>query len=198
VDVAQSAAIAKGPVMPTGHVYIATSLDGFVARDDHGLDWLMKFEPGEGDGDMGFAAFTESIDGLIMGRGTFEMVLGFGAWPYKKHVIVLSSSLASKDVPEHLAGQVEIWNLEPSSAMDRLGEMGWSRVYVDGGRLVQSFLRAGLIDDLVITVAPVLIGSGKRLFGALHGDLDLELLECRAFSNGMVQNHYRIKKRRIP
>ena len=178
--------------MATGHVFIATSVDGFVARKDHQLDWLMKQDTaGE---DQGFAAFMESVDGLVMGRGSFETVAGFeGEWPYSKPVIVASRTLSQSDVPSELVRRVEISALEPVALMEKLGNDGWSRVYVDGGRLVQSFIHLGLVDSIILTRVPVLIGSGISLFGELEGDIDLELLECKSFASGMVQSHYRLK-----
>lgn len=187
--------------MTTGHVYIATSLDGFVARSDHSLDWLTKQPTSEGQGDMGYAAFMASVDGLVMGRGSFTNLLGLldlgpegdaEAWPYKKPVVVVSRSLKAGDVPAALRERVRIVDLEPAALMDHLAEQGWSRAYVDGGLLVQSFLRAGLIEDMILTTIPILIGVGKRLFGELPGDIDLELVRSEAFENGMVQSHYRL------
>ena len=176
--------------MVTGHVFIATSLDGFVARGDHRLDWLMK-QNTEGE-DHGYDAFMESVDGIVMGRGSFETVLGFDEWPYTKPVIVMSRSLDNGDIPKVLWPTVRLSNAEPADLMASLEGEGWSRAYIDGGRLVQSFLREGLVSDLIITVVPVLIGEGIRLFGELNRDVDLELMEHTAFKSGLVQSRYRI------
>ena len=179
--------------MTTGHVFIATSLDGFVARRDRQLDWLMKQDTnGE---DHGFDEFMASVDGLVMGRGSYQTVLGFDQeWPYTKPVVVLSRSLSPSDVPAELAGKVEISALEPVALMEKLGQDGWSCVYVDGGRVVQSFIRLGLVESIVLTQVPILIGDGLPLFGELERDIDLELLSSKAFCSGMVQSHYRVKK----
>jgi dihydrofolate reductase len=178
--------------MTTGHVFIATSLDGFVARKDHQLDWLMKQDT-QGD-DQGYSEFSESIDGLVMGRGSYETLLGFDQeWPYAKPVIVLSRSLLQSDVPANLDGKVEVSALEPSELMKRLGEDGWSRAYIDGGKVVQSFIRLGLVEDIVLTTIPILIGDGLRLFGEVEGDIDLELIASKSFNSGLVQSHYRLK-----
>jgi dihydrofolate reductase len=178
--------------MTTGHVFIATSLDGFVARKDHQLDWLMKQDT-QGD-DQGYSEFSESIDGLVMGRGSYETLLDFDQeWPYTKPVVVLSRSLLQSDVPANLAGKVEVSALEPSELMKRLGEDGWSRAYIDGGKVVQSFIRLGLVEDIVLTTIPILIGDGLRLFGEVEGDIDLELLASKSFNSGLVQSHYRLK-----
>jgi dihydrofolate reductase len=120
--------------MITGHVFIATSLDGFVARKSGELDWLMKQET-KGE-DHGYDAFMASVDGLVMGRGSFQTVLTFGEWPYEKSVVVMSQTLSQDDVPEAIADRVT--RLDPAGVMKMLDEKGWSRVYVDGGRVVQS------------------------------------------------------------
>ena len=162
-----------------------------MARVDHRLDWLPGQTPG--DEDYGYDAFVESVDGLVMGRGTYETVLGLGDWPYRKPVVVLSRSLRQDDLPAELTDRVEISDLGPPDAMDALTQKGWARAYVDGGRVVQSFLRHGLIEDLVLTSVPVLIGSGLRLFGELDADIDLELVSSTPFSSGLVQSHYRVR-----
>jgi len=177
--------------MTTGHVFIATSLDGFIARKDHALDWLPQ-EKIEGE-DSGYEAFISSVDGLIMGRGTFEKVLTFGDWPYQKPVVVLSHILTQDSIPDELEGKVRISKLSPKEIMKTLAEEGWKHVYVDGGQIVQSFLKEGLIEDMVITLIPILIREGIRLFGKTDGDVNLKLVTSQAFpSSGMVQNHYKV------
>lgn len=176
--------------MTTGHVFIATSLDGNVARLDHRIDWLTR-QPAT-DEDLGYERFLATVDGIVMGRGSFENVLTFGAWPYTLPVVVASRSLAPADLPGELRGKVEVSALAPEALLAELDARGWRRAYVDGGLLVQDFLRRGLIEDLVITVVPTLIGEGRRLFGALDHDVDLELVSSQAFANGMVQSTYRV------
>ncbi|PSL20118.1 dihydrofolate reductase family protein [Shimia abyssi] len=178
--------------MPTGHVFIATSLDGFVARPDHGLDWLMKQPVDEHD--TRFDDFMASVDGLIMGSGSFRTVLGFGQWPYEKPVIVMSRSLTPDDIPEDLQDKVRISAAPPEVVIAELDKEGWTRAYVDGGGLVQSFLRAGLIADLEITTVPVLIGSGIRLFGELDGDIDLDLISTSLRKTGLMTTFYRVRQ----
>ncbi len=178
--------------MTTGHVYIATSLDGFVARPDHRIDWLTK-QKTDGE-DHGYDEFIDSVDGIVMGRGSFETILSFGEWPYQKPVIVMSKSLSQSDIPAELADKVRLSDLEPVELMRSLDEEGWSRAYVDGGRVVQSFMRAGLIEDMVLTTMPILIGDGIRLFGEIDRDIDLELISAKSFKSGMVQTRYRVLK----
>ncbi len=176
--------------MVSGHVFIATSLDGFVAREDRALDWLMK-QPSTGE-DYGYDGFMERMDGLIMGRGSYETVLGFETWPYSKPVVVLSKTLTQTDVPDALKDKIRITASNPVEVMAELSAEGWKRAYVDGGKVVQSFIRAGLVEDILLTHVPILIGRGLRLFGDLAADIDLELVSSRAFKSGMVQSHYRL------
>lgn len=176
--------------MTTGHVFIATSLDGFVARQDHGIDWLIK-QNTEGE-DHGYDDFIAGVDGLIMGRGSFQTALAFDKWPYHKPVIVMSKSLAEDDVPDELKDKVRLTRREPKDLMASLAAEGWVRAYVDGGLVVQSFVRAGLVSDMTVTLIPILIGGGRRLFGELDGDVDLELLSAKSFPSGLVQTSYRI------
>lgn len=176
--------------MPTGHIMMAMSLDGFVARADHSLDWLEKQQT-EGE-DHGFAAFMESVDAIVMGSGSLRTVLGFGVWPYEKPVIVLSRSMVRADIPEHLRTKVELSQLGPVDLMDHLDGRGMSRIYVDGGAVIQSFLAAGLIADMRVTVVPILIGAGVRMFGELTGDIDLALDGVDRFPSGLVTLRYSV------
>lgn len=170
---------------------MAMSLDGFVARHDHQLDWLTK-QP-TGDDDHGYSEFFAGVDGVVMGKGSFQNVLSFGGdWPYDKPVIVLSRSLSGDDIPDALRDRVRLSDSSPADLMRSLGQQGWSRAYIDGGHLVQSFIREGLIDDLVVTWIPILIGSGIRLFGNLEQDIDLELLRSQQYPSGLLQTHYRL------
>lgn len=176
--------------MTSGHMFMAMSLDGFVARDDFGLDWLMKQKT---DGENhGHEAFMESVDGLVMGSGSFRTALTFGAWPYEKSVVVLSKTLKPKDIPDKLRDRVRISEQTPRQAMASLSEQGWQRAYVDGGKIIQSFMREGLIDDMTVTIVPILIGAGKRMFGALDADIDLHLLDAKSFPSGLVTSRYRV------
>lgn len=176
--------------MITGHIFMAMSLDGFVAREDFGLDWLMK-QKVDGE-DHGYEPFIDSVDGLVMGSGSFRTALTFDAWPYEKPVVVLSKTLKTKDIPSALRHKVSIREQSPQEVMASLAEQGWKRVYVDGGKIIQSFLREGLIDDMVVTIIPILIGAGKRMFGPLDADIDLHLLEETPFPSGLVTLKYRI------
>ena len=177
--------------MPTGHIMMAMSLDGFVARPDHTLDWLDK-QPSEGE-DHGFDAFQNSVDVIVMGSGSFRTVLGFGEWPYAKPVVVLSRSMTQNDVPESIRGKVEIMAHEPAELMATFAERGFERVYVDGGAVIKSFMKAKLIADMKITIVPILIGEGIRIFDDAEGDTDLEMVSSEQFPSGLVDLVYKVK-----
>jgi dihydrofolate reductase len=177
--------------MPTGHCFMALSLDGFVARPDHGLDWLTRQPTGAED--HGYDAFIAGMDGIVMGSGSFRTVLGFPDWPYVKPVVVLSHTLTPSDIPGHLATKVRISSLTPQALMADLGAQGWSRAYVDGGRVIHSFLRAGLVQDMTLTLIPILIGDGLRMFGPLTRDIDLTLDRATPFPSGLVQLRYNVR-----
>lgn len=176
--------------MTTGHVFIATSLDGFIARTDDALDWLTKQDTGTED--HGYDTFIASVDGLVMGRGSFRTVLGFDHWPYTKPVVVLSQSMTQNDIPKGLTGDITLTRETPRQIMTRLAAMGWSRAYIDGGLVVQSFLREGLIADMRVTVIPILLGQGKRLFGKLDADIDLHFVKTTPFPSGLVALDYKV------
>lgn len=175
--------------MISGHVFIATSLDGYIARPDGDIGWLLqRDDPAE---DHGYQDFIADKDVIVMGRGSYEQVLGFDRWPYDRPVVVLSKQLAGTPVPAALQGKVRFSGLDPVEAMAELEGQGVRRVYVDGGQVVQSFIRAGLVEDMVLTTVPVLIGAGRSLFGTLPRDLDLALVASRSFPSGLVQSTYR-------
>ena len=166
--------------------YIATSLDGYIARENGGIDWLP-----DANEDYGFGDFLESVDAIIMGRNTYELVLSFGSWPYgKMPVIVLSS--AGVVIPSELSGTIAAMSATPAEVVRRQVDLGRYHLYIDGGNTIQRFLRVGLIDRLIITTVPILIGSGISLFGELAGDVQLRHVETRNFSGGMVQTEYEV------
>ena len=145
------------------------------------------------DEDYGFGEVMGAIDTMVMGRATFEFVAGTGQWIYEgKRVIVLSSTLGADDVPEQLRGKVEILAMEPRELGAKLAVEGSEVVYVDGGVTIQRFLRAGLIDELILTRVPILLGSGIPLFGELDHDVRLKHRRSQAFENGMVQSRYTV------
>jgi dihydrofolate reductase len=171
----------------TASVFIGTSVDGFIARPDGGLDWL----PAGGGEPHGYDDFMASIDALVIGRNTFEIVLAFDPWPYgDKRVVVLSSKALDLSVVK--GGNVEQMGGSPEEVVALLAASGAQHLYIDGGITIQRFLRAGLIDRLIVTRVRVLIGEGVPLFGSLAADVRLDHVATRAYPSGLVQSEYRI------
>ena len=173
-------------------VFIVTSLDGQIARTDGRIDWLdaanATVPPGE---DCGYHAFMRSVDVLIMGRRTFEMALGFPEWPYSgKRVVVMSAR--GIEVPARLRGEVSATAEAPADLVKRLSAEGARHAYVDGGVTIQGFLSAGLIDEVTITLIPVILGSGAPLFGPVPADVKLALVDTKAYPFGYVQVRYSV------
>jgi dihydrofolate reductase len=165
-------------------VFVGTSLDGFIARANGDFDFL---ESGGGE-PHGYDEFTTTVDALVIGRKTFETVLAFEQWPYgEKPVFVLSTRPLAPAPPgavvEHMSG-------EPAEIWAQLTARGLQHIYVDGGITIQRFLRAGLIERLIVTRVPVLIGQGIPLFGALPQDVLLRHVATRQYAGGLVQSEY--------
>jgi dihydrofolate reductase len=169
------------------YVYIAASLDGYIADRDGDLDWLTSVTD-PGGGDFGFAEFFGRVNAIVMGRATFETVLGFGVWPYEKPVFVLSATL--DEVPADLAGKAEIVRGDPRSIVAALRERGFSNLYVDGGRTIQGFLEADLIDELIITTVPILLGDGVPLFGTIGRALAFKRVSTESLTPQLTRSHY--------
>ena len=168
-------------------VFIGTSLDGFIARPNDELDFL---PPGGGE-PHGYEEFIATIDALVIGRKTFEKVLSFPEWPYgQKRVVVLSSS--PLDLSKVRGGVVEQMSGSPAEIVSRLAASGAHRLYVDGGVTIQRFLRDGLVQRLIITRVPVLIGEGIPLFGPLPHDIRVRHVATRQYKSGLVQSEYEV------
>jgi dihydrofolate reductase len=143
--------------------------------------------------DLGWEDFINRIDAIVMGRKTFETVRGFDCpWPYAKPVFVLSNSLSS--LPEEYDEKAEPINGSLTDVLATTHEKGHRELYIDGGVTVQNFLREDLIDEMIITVLPILLGGGSLLFGELPGPMDFEHVKNQVLLNAMVQNHYRRRK----
>ena len=165
-------------------VFCATSLDGFIAREDGGLDWLPT-DPV----DHGYTAFIATVDAIVMGRNTYETVLGFDSWPYPgRHVIVLTSRPLERPAPA--GASVEFMAGSPHDIVAQLDKRGLKHAYVDGGITVQRFLEAGLIQRVTITRIPVLLGRGIPLFGPSARDIRFEHLATSTYAGGMVKSEY--------
>jgi dihydrofolate reductase len=171
-------------------VFCGISLDGFIARKDHSIDWLEKIPFPKGE-DGGYKKFIKTVDVLIMGRKTYEKVLTFGFWPYKKPIIVLSKKRIK--FPKHIT-KVSHSSQSPQALLRRLSKEGYKHAYVDGGITIQRFMRQGLIDEMTLTVLPVLLGEGIPLFGALSKDQWLSLKTVRKIGKGFVQFKYKKKR----
>ena len=169
-------------------VFIATSLDGYIADKNGGIDWLDTF-PEINEIDTGYTAFTDDIDALVMGRSTFEKVLSFGIeWPYHKPVFVLSNALSQ--IPEELTGKVHLVKGSLQTILAQIHEAGYFQLYIDGGAVIQNFLKEDLIDEMTITIIPVLLGEGISLFGELSKPLNFECKKTTLFFDKVVQNHF--------
>ena len=168
-------------------VFVGASVDGFIARLNHDLDWL----PEGGGEPHGYEEFMATVDALVIGRKTFEKVLTFAPWPYgSKRVVVLSSQ--PLDLSKAVGGVVEQRSGSPSDIVAQLAASGAENLYVDGGITIQRFLHAGLVQRLIITRVPVLIGSGIPLFGPLPHDVRLTHISTRHFPSGLVQSEYQV------
>jgi dihydrofolate reductase len=168
-------------------VFIAVSVDGYIARQDGALDWLARVElPGE---DYGYAQFMASVDTLVLGRGTYDTVLGFDDWPYdgKQVIVVTNRPAAAAHGERFFAGDVSELAAELSNA-------GARRVYVDGGNLIRQFLAADLLSDLTLSIIPVVLGGGIPLFSGLPQERGLKLSSSQNFSSGLVQIRYDVQR----
>jgi dihydrofolate reductase len=168
-------------------VYIAVSLDGYIATTDGGIDWLHDV-PNPTESDYGWREFIKRIDALIMGRNTYEKVLTFGGWPYEKPVFVATSVL--EDVPSHLEGKVQFIKGPPSDLIAEATRQGYQNLYIDGGITIQGFLAADLVDELILTHIPVLLGDGYPLFGKLADSLKFRHAKTEIYNDILVQSFY--------
>lgn len=168
-------------------VFIGTSVDGFIARPDGALDFL----PADGGEPHGYPEFFASVDALVIGRKTYETVKAFPEWPYgQKRVVVLSSQ--PLEFSNVIAGNIEQMSGDPAAIVAKLEASGVRHIYVDGGVTIQRFLRAGVIDRLMITRVPVLIGQGIPLFDALPHDIHLKHIATQTYQSGLVKTEYEI------
>lgn len=166
--------------------YLGTSLDGFIARKDGDIDWLTQFANDEAI--HAYKEFVNRIDAIVIGRGTFEKVLTFSFWPYEKKIFVLSNSI--KQLPDTLKDKVILLSMKPEELLSYLSSMGFSTIYVDGGRVIQDFLKKDLIDEMIIAKAPILIGSGIPLFNYIDTDLQFKHVRTAVQSNGLIRSYY--------
>lgn len=168
--------------------YIAVTLDGYIAGPGGDISWLDSYQGGEED--YGFFAFMDSVDCLVMGRNTYEQVLAFGQWPYgDKPMIVLSRSLTQLTP---IAGAcLSLFKEDLPALMTHCQQLGYQHLYVDGGKTIQSFLQQGLLNELIITRVPLLLGEGIALFDHIPR-VPVQHVQTQAYASGLVQSHYRI------
>ena len=172
-------------------VFIGTSLDGFIARPNGEFDFL----PADGGEPHGYNEFIASVDAIVIGRNTFETVLPMKPWPYaKKRVVVLSTKRL--DFSAIVGANVEQMSGDPAEIVSKLAASGATHAYIDGGITIQSFLRAGLIQRLIITRVPVLIGSAIPLFGSLEKDIHLHHISTKQYPSGLVSSEYVVTKQK--
>jgi dihydrofolate reductase len=170
-------------------VFIGTSVDGFIARRNGDLDFL----PTDGGEPHGYNEFIATIDALVIGRKTFETVLAFPTWPYgDKRVVVLSSR--TLDFSAVRGGRVEQMSGTPAEIVAKLEASGTRHIYLDGGITIQRFLRVGLVNRLIITRVPVVIGEGIPLFGSLPHDVHLKHVATKHYPSGLVKSEYQVLK----
>ncbi len=170
-------------------IFIATSIDGFIADKNGGIDWLHAI-PNPENIDMGYGEFISRIDALLMGRTTFETVCSFDIpWPYQKPVFVLSHTL--NEIPEPYRDQAFLVKGELREVLSHIHQEGYHRLYIDGGKTIQSFLKEDLIEEMVITLIPVLLGGGIPLFAELPASLEFECTDTKIYLGKVVQNHFK-------
>jgi dihydrofolate reductase len=171
----------------TVSVFVGTSLDGFMARPNGDFDFL----PAGGGEPHGYTEFIASVDAIVIGRNTYEKVLTLEAWPYgDKRVVVLTSRPV--DLSAAVGGVVEQMAGPPVAIVAQLAASGAHHLYVDGGITIQRFLQAGLIQRLIITRVPVLIGDGIPLFGTLQRDIRLRHVATQQYPSGLVKSEYAV------
>lgn len=168
-------------------MYIAASLDGYIARTDGSIDWLMSI-PDPEPSTYGYDEFMAKIDALVMGRNTFDFVKTVKPWPYSVPVFVLTTSLTQNDIK---IKDVFTINRKPPGIVKELNSRGFNNLYIDGGKTIQGFLAFDLIDEMTITTIPIILGSGISLFGNLTKDINFEHVGTKIHKNGLVESTYR-------
>ncbi len=179
-------------MQPKNIVFLGKSIDNYIAGKNGELDWLDMI-PNPDQLDMGYNDLMNEIDAIVMGRTSFETVLGFGIdWPYTKPVFVLSYSI--KEIPKNLKDKVTLLSGNETDVLDIIHKKGFNNLYIDGGSVVQNFLKQDLIDELRLTTLPIVLGDGIPLFDLLPKALEFEHTKTEVFYNQIVQSCYRRKK----
>ncbi|MEC3908337.1 dihydrofolate reductase family protein [Tamlana sp. 2201CG12-4] len=177
---------------PKNIVFLGKSIDNYIAGKNGELDWLDMI-PNPDQLDMGYNNLMNEVEAIVMGRTSFETVLGFDMeWPYKKQVFVLSRSL--KTVPKNLEDKVTLIQGDENKVLDTIHKKGFNNLYIDGGKVVQNFLKQDLIDELCLTTIPIVLGDGIPLFDVLPKSLEFEHIKTEVFYNQIVQSCYKRKR----
>ena len=173
-------------------VFIAASIDGFIARPDGDIEWLLRpeYETAELKG-MTYERFIATVDALVMGRKTLEKVVSFPKWLYEG-TPVIALYHQPLQIPAHLEGKVEVMAGDATTLVAALAERGMKHLYIDGGQTIQAFLEAGLINELIITRIPVLLGQGIPLFSQVGSEHELHHVGTYVSDNGFVQSRYQV------
>lgn len=171
--------------------YIATSLDGYIADSDGGVDWLNEL-PNPDQSDYGFGDFIGGIDAILMGSNTFRVVQAFGQWPYNKPVYVLSNSI--KHMPSGYEDRIQLVSGPVGDVLRRVEYEAGPNVYVDGGKVIQGCLDSGLLSELVITTIPIILGKGIALFTPSENRITLRHIKTEVLGVGLVKSTYGIQQ----
>lgn len=170
-------------------VFIATSIDGFIADQNGDIDWLQSI-PNPNNIDMGYSEFISDIDAIVMGRKTFETVCSFDMeWPYKIPVFVLSNSI--QNLPKEYQGKVEIVKGSAKNITKTIHDKGYHQLYIDGGSTIRGFLQEDMMDEMIITTIPIILGNGIPLFGGIDHRLQFACVDTQIFLDSIVQSRFK-------
>ncbi len=181
-------------------IFIGTSADGYIATEDGSVAWLeqagdVNANMGS-EADMGFNSYIQSVDCMIMGRKCLDMLSSFNLtdkdWPYG-NIRIYAMSRSIKEAPKNIRDRVEMFNGEITDLVSQLEDEGFKHAYIDGGATITSFLNKKLLNELHITRAPILLGSGKPLFGKLDNSIKLINAKAKTYPNGFVQQSYNVE-----
>jgi dihydrofolate reductase len=172
--------------------YIACSMDGYIAKSDGDIDWLTSI-PNPQNSDYGFDGFMSTVDAVLMGRNTFQTIDRMNYWAYSKQVYVWSSTIKTLD--EKYNNKAELITGDIKEIVQELTRKGIKRLYVDGGKTIQSFLREDLLDEIILTTASIVLGSGISLFGELERQLEFDLYKTEKIDSYLVKNYYKRRNR---
>lgn len=174
--------------MTRNHVFIATSSDGYIAKNDGNIEWLQNFPIPKGN-DLGYQSFIAKMDAILMGRKTFEQVLSFEIeWPYPIPVFVLTNTLTN--LPEILKQRVHLIRGSIESIQMDISNQGYQNIYIDGANTIQQFLAVQAIDEMTITKIPLELGEGIPLFQDNMQLLNFTCISTKIESNGIIQSYY--------